>query len=269
VASVPSKVAVLIVATYPRTWRERYADEMLALIEDRGARWRDVIDLGRACCGEWRRTLADPQTDPAAFRTILTIAPLVYATFLALGFQAIAGAAAPAFARSTGTPPAWISVMLLFAPLVVMGRLMPLGHGWFVATTTRRAWLLTWPETCLWISLLFGAEMSLAWRGEPFSRSWNLIVTFPLCAQLLANTGDRGRRLHAYTAFRKAQREFKIAKLRLWREQARPLIFPNHFALSRAQAELDRVTHELDLARDNLRRSELEVLSRPDVRGGQ
>jgi hypothetical protein len=55
----------------------------------------------------------------------------------------------------------------------------------------------------------------------------------------------------------------------LWREQARPLIFPNHFALSRAQAELDRVTHELDLARDNLRRSELEVLSRPDVRGGQ
>jgi len=39
---------------YPRAWRERYGDEMLALIEQPGDRgWRLAIDLMRGCAGAW------------------------------------------------------------------------------------------------------------------------------------------------------------------------------------------------------------------------
>ena len=35
------------VRRYPRWWRDRYADELLALLEDRPAGWRDRLDLAR------------------------------------------------------------------------------------------------------------------------------------------------------------------------------------------------------------------------------
>lgn len=39
---------------YPRAWRERYAAEVLALIEQSGDRgWRLAIDLMRGCAGAW------------------------------------------------------------------------------------------------------------------------------------------------------------------------------------------------------------------------
>jgi hypothetical protein len=32
---------------YPRAWRERYGEEFDALVEDAGAGWRDLWDVGR------------------------------------------------------------------------------------------------------------------------------------------------------------------------------------------------------------------------------
>jgi hypothetical protein len=253
-AALPGKLAAAIVARYPRGWRERYADEMLALFEDRGVHWRDAIDLVRGCLSEWRVSLADPETHPVAGPIALTSAPIVYATVLALAFQAIAGAMTPALEQVIGSPAAWTLNLLVVAPVLVCGRLILLTHG-RLATITPRSWLLTWPETWLWIAVLLGGELSMAWRGQPFSRSWNLICTFPLCAQLLANTGDRGRRLHAYSSVRKARRQLIRAKLRFRLEQSRPAAFANGSALERARADVDRRSHELELAREKFRGS--------------
>ena len=257
-ASLSSRLAAAIVERYPRAWRDRYADEMLALIEDLGAGWWDVIDLARGCSSEWRISISDPETHPRAFPITLTTAPIVYAAVLALAFQAIAGTTAAltesvliSLEQAMGSPAAWIRIGLTIAPVVVLGRLMLVTH-FSLATTTPRSWLLTWPETWLGIALLFGGELSLAWGGHPFSRPWNLICTFPLCAQLLANTGDRGRRLHAYTTVMKARRELLRATLRFRMEQSRPAVFANGSALRGAQAEVDRRTRELELARENL-----------------
>lgn len=250
-ASLSSRLAAAIVERYPRAWRDRYADEMLALIEDLGAGWWDVIDLARGCSSEWRISISDPETHPRAFPITLTTAPIVYAAVLALAFQAAAAALAPVLERAVGSPVVWIRIGLTIAPALVVGRLILVTH-FSLARTTPRSWLLTWPETWLCIAFLFGGELSLAWSGHPFSRSWNLICTFPLCAQLLANTGDRGRRLHAYTAFVKARRELLRATLRVRMEQSRPAVFANGSALRGAQAEVDRRTRELELARENL-----------------
>lgn len=65
-AGLPRTLAAAIVARYPRAWRGRYADEMLALIEDRGTGWWDVIDLARECSSEWRISISDPETHPVA-----------------------------------------------------------------------------------------------------------------------------------------------------------------------------------------------------------
>ena len=252
-ASLSSNLAAAIVERYPRAWRDRYADEMLALIEDLGAGWLDVIDLARGCSSEWRISISDPETHPVASHITLTAAPLVYASVLAVAFQAIAATMAPALERAVGSPAAWIRIGLTIAPVLVLGRLI-LVTRFSLATTTPRSWLLTWPETWLCIAILFGGELGLVWNGHPFSRSWNLICTLPLCAQLLANTGDRGQRLHAYTAFVKARRELLRSTLRFRMEQSRAA-FANGSALRRAQAEVDRRTGELELARENLRES--------------
>lgn len=46
-----------LVRRYPRAWRERYADEMLALIDDTGSTWRHALDLTIGCADAWLRTI--------------------------------------------------------------------------------------------------------------------------------------------------------------------------------------------------------------------
>jgi len=42
-----------IVHLYPRAWRKRYSEEMLALIEDSGSTWMHALDLAAGCTEEW------------------------------------------------------------------------------------------------------------------------------------------------------------------------------------------------------------------------
>ena len=43
----PAPAGAWLVRRYPRWWRERYADEVLALLEDRPPSRRDRLDLAR------------------------------------------------------------------------------------------------------------------------------------------------------------------------------------------------------------------------------
>jgi hypothetical protein len=48
----PARLAAFVIRCYPRRWRERYADEVLALVEDVGIGWLGVFDLARGALRE-------------------------------------------------------------------------------------------------------------------------------------------------------------------------------------------------------------------------
>ncbi len=45
--AAPAPAVGLMLRAYPRRWRERYGDEMAALLADREPGWRDLLDLAR------------------------------------------------------------------------------------------------------------------------------------------------------------------------------------------------------------------------------
>jgi hypothetical protein len=50
-----------LVRLYPRAWRQRYGDELTALVESTSVSSRLVVDLLRGAAREWLRELAQPR----------------------------------------------------------------------------------------------------------------------------------------------------------------------------------------------------------------
>ena len=48
----PTRLVAFVIRCYPRRWRERYADEVLALVEDVGIGWLGALDLARGALRE-------------------------------------------------------------------------------------------------------------------------------------------------------------------------------------------------------------------------
>lgn len=59
---------------YPRAWRERYGDEVLALIEQSGGGWRCTANLIIGAAREWARTAIAPAAIGAMGRLALVCA---------------------------------------------------------------------------------------------------------------------------------------------------------------------------------------------------
>ena len=53
-----SMLARAIIRAYPRPWRERYASELLDLVESGPPAFGDIVDLVRGCACEWRHDSA-------------------------------------------------------------------------------------------------------------------------------------------------------------------------------------------------------------------
>ena len=97
-----------IIWLYPRAWRARYADEMIALLDQSPARWRDVVDLASGAvwegiytnelfrlnavavwvCGCWLLGLALASALPVVSLGLTTVR--TSATVLALAVNAVA-----------------------------------------------------------------------------------------------------------------------------------------------------------------------------------
>ena len=54
-----------LVACYPRRWRERYADELLLVLADRGTGWRDLPNLASGALDAWLNRRLWPAAAPA------------------------------------------------------------------------------------------------------------------------------------------------------------------------------------------------------------
>ena len=57
------RLARALLRLYPRTWRARYGDEFLALVDDQGLSWRGIVDVVAAACVERVRSIVSAMRD--------------------------------------------------------------------------------------------------------------------------------------------------------------------------------------------------------------
>jgi hypothetical protein len=74
------RLARALVQLYPHKWRERYATEVLALVDDTGLGFARAIDLGWGAGREWGRTIGDA---PLAMFVAMFIVPMILGSGLA------------------------------------------------------------------------------------------------------------------------------------------------------------------------------------------
>lgn len=115
------RLALGIVRLYPRRWRERYEAEMRAIIEDHGARPRDLADLAWGAVREHWRTPhgPDPAERPVAARWWRGTITLLRRVLVAASAVAIAYPAGWAVGSMTGPASDDASMWLFFALIAV------------------------------------------------------------------------------------------------------------------------------------------------------
>jgi len=123
-------LARAIVNRYPAAWRERYADEVIALIDAGPVRLGDVCGLLRHCITERVLALYEPGRHISAYRFISGMALLTYIAvlFLALGAVGAVPFALGYLIQLTASPtvPTWLylpAVLLVVVPGVWLHRL--------------------------------------------------------------------------------------------------------------------------------------------------
>jgi hypothetical protein len=107
---VKDRLARAIVRLHPPAWRERYEDEVCALLAQATVRWRDVIDLARGLVVERARSVIEPGDRPAlaaAVYWLLLVALRYLPGVVAAGVTLAAGLW---LNRSFGPAPTWVVV---------------------------------------------------------------------------------------------------------------------------------------------------------------
>jgi hypothetical protein len=113
-----TRLARSIVARYPAAWRERYEDEVLALLAEGCVTSRDVVDLARGLLVERSRSVIEPGERPALTATVYWL--------LLMGLRFLPGVAAVAVTMAAGLwlnqtfgpAPTWTGVVGLTSSLL-------------------------------------------------------------------------------------------------------------------------------------------------------
>jgi nitrite reductase/ring-hydroxylating ferredoxin subunit len=100
--SRPPLLHRLLVACYPRRWRERYADELVQVLADRGSGWRDLPNLAGGVLDAWLNRRLWPATNHAS----LAVAMPGPGADLSVRTIAAAVPAAPPYGVVATAPPA-------------------------------------------------------------------------------------------------------------------------------------------------------------------
>jgi hypothetical protein len=109
---------------YPKPWRERYADEMLALLDDTPARWRDLVDVAYGLIVERAQSVFEPGDRPILTFAMLLIVPTVMGlalVFPAVGLGIVARVefgALPRWAEPLGILISYLSMLLSYVRLL-------------------------------------------------------------------------------------------------------------------------------------------------------
>jgi hypothetical protein len=115
-----SRLARAIVEHYPLAWRERYADEVLALLDDSQVRLIDLFELARGLFVERAKSLIEPVEHPTltdwGFRAVAGLIGIAPAVTLVAGGAALGGQ----LARWLGEPSDVVSMIAVAICLTVV-----------------------------------------------------------------------------------------------------------------------------------------------------
>jgi hypothetical protein len=114
------RIARWILQRYPRAWRERYNDEVCALLDDGRGSWADVADLLRGCASEWKGAIADPEDHPRVFQFLTGLEALCRGLIKIAAFLLPAVATAEYLRRDVGPAPEWVGTLGVVVYVLLM-----------------------------------------------------------------------------------------------------------------------------------------------------
>jgi hypothetical protein len=157
-----------ILTRYPRAWRERYGDEVRALLDDGHVSRADVVDLLRGCASEWKVAIADPEDHPRVFQLFTGIEALCRGLIKIAAFLLPAIATAAYLRRHVGPPPEWVGT------LGVMGYVLPMTAMWLAMRRQNRSGRVATPYGMLsasqlrwWVPLAMVTIALILWADGP------------------------------------------------------------------------------------------------------
>lgn len=145
-----TRLARAIVLRYPPVWRARYADEMLALIDDQPLRWRDVADLARRCLIERARALVEPADRPRLAAFLAGTAHVLLYVFVGAAFTGIG--VATGWALKQMSAPMSEDVGLVGYLLITIAGCRAMVSFWPRRISKKP---VPFPRVAIWMSVLF------------------------------------------------------------------------------------------------------------------
>lgn len=103
-------LARAIVRLHPPVWRERYEDEVCALLAEETVRWRDVIDLARGLIVERARSVIEPGDRPAVAAAVYWLLLVALRYLPGVAAAGVTLAAGLWLNRTFGAAPTWVVV---------------------------------------------------------------------------------------------------------------------------------------------------------------
>ena len=229
-----------IVRRYPHDWRIRYADEVSELLGDSRVTLLVVVDLLRGCVSEWKAAAADPEFHPAAFQFLTGISVIARMLALYASFALPAAAGAWLLREGLGPPSEWVGILGVIVSMVVTVRfllyLVAVSRG--RPRAKRSTFLKRWmPLLSLGLLLMFWSE---GFRWSTLLQLWWMPFYLQIIPRL--QPGDPavalgGRRYLLKWANMELARCLSLS-------EKDPSRAPQ---LARAQAEVDRLNHELQM----------------------
>ena len=252
-----SGLARWLVDRYPRGWRDRYGDEIRALLDDGRVTSADVIDLWRGCLSEWKVAVADPEHHPRVFQFITGLEVLISKLILLVSFVIPSAALAVYLHRQIGPPPDWLGIVagslyLAIAIVMIRSLIRQRDSGRFVAPYGT----LSTRQLMSWVPLAFATMTLFLWAAEvPGLRSALTTTTLSQLANVMfivmwfLSVTHRPRFMLDLASQMGSRRYLlRWAKLEVARcESLDTRDSTRTSQLGQAQAEVDRLNRELQL----------------------
>ncbi len=239
------RAARRVVGGYPKPWRERYDGEVLSLLDDSPARWRDVLDLGRGQVVERVRSMFEPGDRPTLATALVALAGSARAgAIVALPLMAgwiVRSSFGPA-PRSVSLVTALLNLAVCIAVMRLVIRAYPskpVMFALFKPILSRRA-------RRRWTGLLLVTSFLVSWAMPSFILLAVSLALGPVGQILMPNRKQLVMALARHN-LRSAQHDMTWAAMELQRcERLDANGLPAPIALEEARAEVDQLTRQRD-----------------------
>ena len=211
------RAARRVVSGYPKPWRERYEDELLALLDDSPARLRDVIDLARGLVVERARSMFEPGDRPVLLATLVAV--VAFARALAMAAPPIiAGRAAHYWLGPLPREVATLALLMSVGLVFVLIALRSFRKYWptMVFLESGR-WRLSQWTGWIYLGLAMPIAFLMSWSSDHILQSLSpLWMFYPIWERIAARRPwqvEMTRAVHQMLTARQALRWWALMEL--------------------------------------------------------